>query len=106
MAAMMYNPACYCLLNGTVCIQPLKENYQPPECLKSFIPESMKEVWGMVIQASRYIHKVIGVMERLIGLKCALTPSCMAQNCIMVRTKPPMYTQQWNISYNLLITCK
>ena len=26
------------------------------------------------------------------------TPSCMAQNCIMVRTKPLMYTQQWNIS--------
>ena len=72
MAAMMYNPACYCLLNGTVCIQPLKEeNYQPPEHLKSFIPESMKEVWGMVIQASRCIHKVIGAMEWLTGLKCA-----------------------------------
>ena len=62
MAAMMYIPACYCLLNGTVCIQPLKENYQPPEHLQSFIPESMKEVWGMVIQASRCIHKVIGAM--------------------------------------------
>ena len=61
MADVMYNPACYCLLNGTVHIQPLKEkNYQPPEHLKSFIPESMKEVWGMVIQASRCIHKVIG----------------------------------------------
>ena len=31
----------------------------------------MKEVWGMAIQASRCIHKVIGVMEWLIGLKCA-----------------------------------
>ena len=72
MAAMMYNPACYCLLNGTVHIQPLKEeNYQPPEHLKSFIPESMKEVWGMVIQVSRCIHKVIGAMEWLIELKCA-----------------------------------
>ena len=71
MAAMMYNSACYCLLNETVCIQPLEENYQPPEHLKSFIPESMKEVWGMVIQASRCIHEVIGVMEWLIGLKCA-----------------------------------
>ena len=34
------------------------------------------------------------------------TPSCMAQNCIMVRTKPLIYTQQWNISYNPIITCK
>ena len=71
MVAMMYTPACYCLLNGIVCIQALKENYQPPEHLKSFIPESMKEVWGMVIQASRCIHRVIGAMECLIGLKCA-----------------------------------
>ena len=44
--AMLYNPACCCLINGTVHIPPMKENYQPPEHLKDFISVSLKEYYG------------------------------------------------------------
>ena len=70
--AMLYNPACCCLINGTVCIPPMKENYQPPEHLKDFISVSLKEVWNIMVHSTRCIHKVISVMEMLLGetLKC------------------------------------
>ena len=38
-------------------------------------------------------------------------PSCMAQKCIMLRTKRPIYADEWNIclewniSKDLIITC-
>ena len=69
---MLCNPACCCLINGTVCIPPMKENYQPPEHLKDFISVSLKEVWNIMVHSTRCIHKVISVMEVLLGetLKC------------------------------------
>ena len=64
--AMFYNPAC-CLINRTVCIPPLKENYQLPKHLKDFISVSLKEVWNIVVHSTRCIHKVISMMEGAIG---------------------------------------
>ena len=41
--AMLYNPSCCYLINGTVHIRSLKENYQPPEHLKDFTCVSLRE---------------------------------------------------------------
>ena len=72
--AMFYNPACCCLINGTVCIPPLKGNYQLPEHLKDFISVSWKEVWNIMVHSTRCIHKVISVMEVLLGETLRCTP--------------------------------
>ena len=70
---MLYNPACYCLVNGTVCIPPLEETYQLPEHLKNFLSENLKEVWNFMVHSTRCIHKVISVMEVLLEevIKCS-----------------------------------
>ena len=72
--AMFYNPACCCLINGTVCIPPMKENYQLPEHLKDFISVSLKEVWNIMVHSTRCIRKVISMMEVLLGETQKCTP--------------------------------
>ena len=33
------------------------------------------------------------------------TPCCITQKSVVLRTKPPMYNEEGNISYYLIITC-
>ena len=47
--------------------------------------------------------KIITIRAMKLNIK---TPSCMAQTCIMLRTKPPRYADEWHISKDLIITCK
>ena len=63
---MLYNPACCCLINGTVHIPPMKENYQPPKHAKNTLSETLKEAWNIMVHSTRCIHKVISVMDVLL----------------------------------------
>ena len=46
--------------------------------------------------------KIIAIRAMKLNVQA---PSCMAQKCTMLRTKPPIYANEWNISKDLIIIC-
>ena len=75
-----------------------KKNLTMIFCQKFFNLHMLDEFFNKYLLA---FLKIITIR----AMKLNVQTFCMAQKCLMLRTKPPIYADEWNISKDFIITC-